>query len=151
MRRLGAYSRHMGDVKWLTLGTRLSQVLGFVAAASLAPLAAYAGANVPGGFSCSVQSDGSGYCTGTHQGARDSAGFYDQASFTMATDGFAYFGAVYSGTSYSCSKIVTAGSLEALTWNAAISSRNYFYVTWDSAGTCEWVYIGNMSAHQNAP
>lgn len=123
--------------------------LGVLAAAALAPELAHAGALVSGYFSCSTSTDGSGYCTGTYSGARASSGDNDQVSFTMDNGGFAYFGAVYGTRSYSCTKNVAAGSLDALAWNAAISSRNYFYVSWDSSGACTWVYIGNMSGHQS--
>jgi hypothetical protein len=123
--------------------------LGFIAATALVPFAASAGASSSGFFSCTVNADGSGNCQGTYNGARIGATANDQVSFTMDNGGFAYFGAVYAGRSYSCTKSVTAGSLDALTWNAAISSRNYFYVNWDAGGTCSWVYIGNMSGYQS--
>ncbi len=124
---------------------------GLVAAVSLSPLVANAGALVSGGFLCARSQDGSGYCTGTHDGARNSHGSGDQVSFALDNTGFAYFGALYDGGTYGCTKTTTADSLDALVWNAAASSRNYFYVTWNAAGTCEWVYIGNFSAHQDTP
>lgn len=123
--------------------------LGVVAAVSWVAGVAHAGSLVPGSFSCGTNTDGSGYCTGTYDGARTSPGTHDQVSFTMDNYGFAYFGAVYNGVSYSCTKSITASSLDAVAWNAAISARNYFYVTWDSSGACGWVYIGNMSAYQS--
>jgi hypothetical protein len=123
--------------------------LGVLAAISLAPRMAEAGSTSPGFFSCTLNADGSGNCHGTYNGARNSPGFNDQVSFAMDNSGDAIFGAVYNGTSMSCTKSVTAGSMDALIWTAAISYRNYFYVSWDSNATCTWVYIGNMSGYQS--
>jgi hypothetical protein len=121
--------------------------LGVLAAVSWVSGVAHAGSSTPGFFRCTANADGSGSCSGTYNGARVSTDANDQVSFTMDNGGFGYFGAVYGGRSFSCTKSIVAGSLDAVAWNAAISSRNYFYVTWDSTGTCSWVYIGNMSAY----
>jgi hypothetical protein len=123
--------------------------LGVLAVLSLAPRMAEAGSSSAGFFSCTLNPDGSGNCHGTYNGARNSPGIHDQVSFTMDNSGSAFFGAVYDGTSMSCTKQVTAGSMDAHIWTAAISYRNYFYVSWDSTATCSWVYVGNMSGSQS--
>jgi len=110
---------------------------------------AEAGSSSPGFFSCSKNADGSGSCSGTYVAARNGATASDQVSFGMDNTGRLYFGAVYAGVPYSCSKNATAGSLDMETLTAATSARNYFYVTWTSAGVCSWAYVLNASGYQS--
>ncbi|QSQ25974.1 hypothetical protein JY651_14050 [Pyxidicoccus parkwayensis] len=103
------------------------------------------------GATCYQNTDGSGYCYGSMLGFREDATTTSYASFREDEDGTRSFYARYTvagstaASSYSCIPDATVSSL----WNVALSTRGYFYVAWNTAGTCTYLRVSNGSNYTN--
>lgn len=111
---------------------------------------AYAGSTYESAY-CYKSSDGSGYCYGNFLGFRNHAGGSTQAYFYKTDNGSkSFYGAVTNTstgttTSGSCTPDAATGAL----WSKAISHNGYFYVSWNTSGTCTYVYLRNSSQDTN--
>ncbi|MCY1020084.1 hypothetical protein [Pyxidicoccus sp. MSG2] len=100
---------------------------------------------------CYQNTDGSGYCYGNMIGFREDATTTSYASFREDEDGTRSFYARYTvagstaASTYTCIPDATVSSI----WNLALSSRGYFYVTWNTAGTCTYLRMSNGSNYSN--
>lgn len=121
----------------LLVGGSLVMALG-----STAALAGYVW-NPPA--SCTFNVDGSGSCSGTLLTFRDSTTYSDYASFEQIGDGSYAFRVNFQGRRAECWKYAPAGSSAAHDWNAAISHRGRFSITWNASGTCGQLYLTNAS------
>lgn len=121
----------------LLAGGSLVMVLGATAA-----LAGYTW-NPPA--SCTFYADGSGSCSGTLLTFRNSTTSSDYASFEQSGEGTYSFRVNFQGRLAECWKSVSAGSLAANHWNAAMSHRGRFSITWNASGTCGQLYLMNAS------
>jgi hypothetical protein len=121
-------------------------VLGFVA---LTPESSQAGYVAADSASCTKYSDGSGYCSGTMRGFRQSSGTYDQAIFYV-TPTFVSFNASLAGTGYGCMFSTTSVGIMAFA-TAATQTNGYFLVSWDSNGYCGTSYYYQGSSYSTNP
>jgi hypothetical protein len=94
---------------------------------------------------CVRYSDSSGQCWGTFTGFKKDASTNAYAQFLVAAgpNSQTNFLAEYNNTFYSC--IPTTGSAVANLWTAAVASRGYWRVEWNSAGTCNYIEVENGS------
>jgi hypothetical protein len=98
---------------------------------------------------CTKNADGSGNCTGTFVGFRNSPGSGDFMGFevTSILSGTTVkpklvFGASYAGATYSCH----ASEAYLSTWTVAMASRGNVAVSWDKDQNCDYVDLSNSSA-----
>lgn len=98
--------------------------------------------------SCSKNADGSGSCSGTFLGFRNSANSGDWVYFQYnSTPGYVTYAfyANYAGVFYSC----TPNSTLQAVWPMIQSNRGYFNISWDASATCTNIWINNGSYTQN--
>lgn len=100
---------------------------------------------------CYQNTDGSGYCYGNMLGFREDATTTSYASFREDEDGtrsfyarFTVSGATVPST-YTCIPDATVSSI----WSQALSARGYFYVSWNTSGTCTYLRLSNGSLYSN--
>jgi hypothetical protein len=109
---------------------------------------AFAGSTYEGAY-CYKYTDGSGYCYGNFQGFRDHAGASTRAYFYKSDSGSKSFYAAITNTStgvttgYSCTPDAAAGAL----WSKAIVHHGYFYVSWNTSGSCTYLSLTNGSQY----
>ncbi|MBN1206256.1 MAG: hypothetical protein JXB05_15170 [Myxococcaceae bacterium] len=108
---------------------------------------AHAGATYQMAY-CSKSPDGSGSCNGTFLGFRNDSGASTQAYFYKNDGGFKSF---YGAFTNPLGELVTAGCIpDAATgalWSKALAHEGYFSISWDSSGTCTYLYLANSSQY----
>lgn len=88
--------------------------------------------------SCVKNSDGSGYCYGNYGGFHNSS---NPDYFFFETDAWSggvgyYFYTYYSGVSYSCTPGSNYPHVTTYWPQSYPSTGTWFWIQWDSAGTC---------------
>lgn len=100
---------------------------------------------------CIKNADGSGRCYGTMLGFLNSAHGSTYARFYKNTSGTRSFYALYAPTStdsavgHSCTPDAEVSAI----WDKAMQHRGYFSIQWDTAGTCNYLYLSNGSQYTN--
>lgn len=96
---------------------------------------------------CIMNPDNSGLCYGSFYSFRNSP-VADSAVFTRTTSGgYGQFYATEGGISYSC-LTPTSGPVYDL-FPVALANRGFFYISWDTTGTCSFLQLANGSQYQN--
>jgi hypothetical protein len=97
---------------------------------------------------CLKNADGTGSCTGTFIGFRNSPGAGDYLGFEVKSQLVGttvkpklIFGASFAGVPYSCQ----ASEAYLSTWTMALASRGNVTVIWDKEGNCNYVDLSNSS------
>lgn len=126
-----------------TMTSAKQWAVGLVAVAALAaPGRSEAGDSYSYAPNCSKNADGSGYCQGSMKGFRNSTYADAYATFEInLVNNWTYFYARYNNQSFSCYPDATTADRYA----AALASNGYFYVVWNSSGTCTTLYVFNES------
>jgi hypothetical protein len=110
----------------------------------LLPTLAHAGVQATDTANCVVHTDGSGFCSGTLAGFRNSSGGGDYAGFQVSTIN-RFFQASFGGKYFMCvSSTDVPGGMDQQGWVAASATRSFF-VQWDKAGNCIDVATYNYS------
>lgn len=118
--------------------------VGVLAVAALAaPGRSEAGDSYSYPPNCSKNADGSGYCQGSMKGFRNStyADAWAQFEIDVASN-WTYFFARYNNQYFSCYPDATTSNRFA----SAMAENGYFYVVWNSSGTCTTMYVFNESS-----
>ena len=118
--------------------------MGMVAVAALAaPGQSEAGDSYAYPPNCAKNADGSGYCQGSMKGFRYSPYADAWAQFEIdVANNWTYFFAKYNSQYFSCYPNATTSDRFA----SAMASNGYFYVVWNSSGTCTTMYVFNESS-----
>lgn len=126
-----------------TMTSAKQWAVGLVAVAALAaPGRSEAGESYNYPPNCSKNADGSGSCQGSMKGFRNSTYADAYATFEInLVNNWTYFYARYNNQSFSCYPDATTADRYA----AALASNGYFYVVWNSSGTCTTLYVFNES------
>jgi hypothetical protein len=112
----------------------------------LAPLRADAGIQDEWTY-CTKNKDGSGYCAGTFRGYRNHPDPNTSVHFAYSSNGGSGVQVNYDGQAHVC--MTQPGSAVDKMWPMSISHSGNFQLSWDAAGTCTWLYLGNGSADRS--
>jgi hypothetical protein len=109
-------------------------------------VSAHAGLSNPNGATCTKNADGSGVCSGTIKGFRNTANSTDYVEFAYNSDpSFVTraFYASFNGQFMGCSP--TATSVVSSVWPMAMDNTDSFQITWDASGTCTNIFLAHSS------
>jgi hypothetical protein len=95
---------------------------------------------------CNKAADGSGSCFGNFQSFRNHSDAATYVSFIEYASGSRYFQAWWPTTGVvSCVPSATVANV----WPRVMLHEGYFYLTWDTTGTCTTLILNNGSQHSS--
>jgi hypothetical protein len=122
-------------------------LLSLVAATlALAAIPAQAGSQHEWTY-CTRYKGGGGYCAGTFRGYRNHADPTASVHFALASNGGYGVQVNYEGRANVC--MVPPGSDVEKIWPLALSHSGNFQLSWNAAGECIHLYLGNGSADRD--